>query len=46
MLTAKQASRDVTLLRRALETVNPGLYCYSDRRGVRAIGGRRSRADQ
>ncbi len=29
MLTAKQATRDVTLLRRALETVHPGLYRYS-----------------
>lgn len=29
MLTAKQATRDVTLLRRALQTVHPGLYRYS-----------------
>lgn len=30
-LSAEQASRDVALLRRALETVHPGLYRYSDK---------------
>lgn len=30
VLSAAQASRDVALLRRALETVHPGLYRYSD----------------
>lgn len=31
LLSAEQASRDVALLRRALETVHPGLYRYSDK---------------
>ena len=31
VLSAEQASRDVALLRRALETVHPGLYRYSDK---------------
>ncbi|WDA40595.1 S41 family peptidase [Erythrobacter sp. BLCC-B19] len=31
ILSAEQASRDVALLRRALETVHPGLYRYSDK---------------
>lgn len=31
VLSAEQASRDVALLRRALETVHPGLYRYRDK---------------
>lgn len=31
ILSAEQASRDIALLRRALETVHPGLYRYSDK---------------
>lgn len=35
-LSADQASRDVALLRRALETVHPGLYRYSDKAAIDA----------
>ena len=34
VLSAAQASRDVALLRRALETVHPGLYRYSDKAAI------------
>ncbi len=36
LLTAEQASRDVALLRRALETVHPGLYRYSSKTEIDA----------
>jgi hypothetical protein len=36
VLSAAQASRDVALLRRALETVHPGLYRYSDKPAIDA----------
>lgn len=36
ILSAEQASRDVALLRRALETVHPGLYRYSDKPAIDA----------
>lgn len=36
VLSAAQASRDVALLRRALETVHPGLYRYSDKAAIDA----------
>ncbi|MEA1618006.1 S41 family peptidase [Erythrobacter sp. T5W1-R] len=36
LLSAEQASRDVALLRRALETVHPGLYRYSDKPAIDA----------
>lgn len=36
MLTAAQATRDVALLRRALETVHPGLYRYSAKPAIDA----------
>ncbi|WP_310498264.1 S41 family peptidase [Sandarakinorhabdus sp.] len=36
MLTAEQASSDVALLRRALETVHPGLYRYTPKRDMDA----------
>ena len=36
VLTAEQATRDVALLRRALETVHPGLYRYSDKPAIDA----------
>lgn len=35
-LTAEQATRDVALLRRALETVHPGLYRYSAKEQIDA----------
>lgn len=35
-LSAEQASRDVALLRRALETVHPGLYRYSEKPAIDA----------
>ncbi len=36
MLSAEQATGDVTLLRRALETVHPGLYRYSSKADIDA----------
>jgi hypothetical protein len=36
LLSAEQALRDVALLRRALETVHPGLYRYSDKPAINA----------
>ncbi|WAC24413.1 S41 family peptidase [Blastomonas sp. SL216] len=36
MLSAEQATGDVTLLRRALETVHPGLYRYSSKSDIDA----------
>jgi hypothetical protein len=36
LLSAEQATRDVALLRRALETVHPGLYRYSDKPAIDA----------
>lgn len=36
LLSAEQATRDVALLRRALETVHPGLYRYRDKPAIDA----------
>ncbi|HQS68840.1 MAG: hypothetical protein B7Y36_08785 [Novosphingobium sp. 28-62-57] len=36
LLTAQEATRDVALLRRALETVHPGLYRYSAKTAIDA----------
>jgi hypothetical protein len=36
LLSADQATRDVALLRRALETVHPGLYRYSEKPAIDA----------
>lgn len=44
VLTAEQATRDVALLRRALETVHPGLYRYSDEPAIDAAFARLEKA--
>lgn len=36
MISAREATQDIALLRRALETIHPGLYRYTDKAGIDA----------
>ena len=40
LLSTEEARRDVALLRRALETVHPGLYRYTTKAGIEALEAR------